>query len=729
MGKEFGWAYVVGSQASGPKGSVQLAGVETGLDHDPNLLWSDEANALLVSGNIVAHNFEIQNQTKTVFHFEVSGSSVFGDTPDDLHQFTGSLDISGNVSASAYYGYGGYLEGIAINEYTNFGDNRLITSVGEKSVHAEDGLTFDGDLLNVSGNISSFEISSSLALFNSANIGDVQVDSFTDSVITIQTGTIAGLDHLEVNTLAGTLITPAQPNITQVGTLTNLNVENDATINSTLWVKSAENRVGVNTSVPSTSFEVLSITPQLRLTSQNYVFGVQDAQHTDLFTDTSGRFSISPTSGFVGINKADPTVALDVNGDAYISGNLVVSGTLTARSTDFAVSADTLTFGDEASDQVIINAQTIQTPNNLEINEAIYVSGSTVGVGDYSTGSKFEVSNTSDQLKITNGTNSLSVNVQNGSTTLSSSVGNIDITSKTNVLNAIHVGSSGDIVLDNAGQLSASVSVSSTSGYFTNLTSSVITNGDTTINSGSVDTPTLNATTINGTIATTSQPNITQVGTLNSLSVSGDATLGSNVIHVDSTANRVGISKGTPQKKVEIKDTDTQLRLTHSDFVFGVSQYTYADLQATATGDLSLLPSSGKVIAPALQLTNVQQGTANSYLSVDGNGNVILAPSTQSTIEVRNRTLVTGSYSVQNSDYFVALSASQNLTVTLPDASTMFNGQIMVVKDEAINADVYDLHVTCQAGQTIDGTQQIKLVSAGSAINFYTDGHNRFFIF
>jgi hypothetical protein len=53
----------------------------------------------------------------------------------------------------------------------------------------------------------------------------------------------------------------------------------------------------------------------------------------------------------------------------------------------------------------------------------------------------------------------------------------------------------------------------------------------------------------------------------------------------------------------------------------------------------------------------------------------------------------------------------------------------MVVKDEAINADVYDLFVTCQAGQTIDGTQQIKLVSAGSAINFYTDGQDRFFIF
>jgi len=211
MAKEFGWAYVVGAKASGPKGSVQLAGVTTDLDHDPNLLWSDDQNALLVSGNIVAHNFEIQNQTKTVFHFEVSGSSVFGDTPDDLHQFTGSLDISGNVSASAYYGYGGDLEGVAINEYTNFGDNRLITSVGEKSVHAEDGLTFDGDLLYVSGGVESFEISSSIALFESADVGVLQVTSFTDGIISIQTGTIAGVDHFEANTLGGTLTTPLQP--------------------------------------------------------------------------------------------------------------------------------------------------------------------------------------------------------------------------------------------------------------------------------------------------------------------------------------------------------------------------------------------------------------------------------------------------------------------------------------------------------------------------------------
>ena len=52
MAKEFGWAYVAGTQASGPKGSIQLAGSTTALEHDPNLLWSDEDNALHVSAYI-----------------------------------------------------------------------------------------------------------------------------------------------------------------------------------------------------------------------------------------------------------------------------------------------------------------------------------------------------------------------------------------------------------------------------------------------------------------------------------------------------------------------------------------------------------------------------------------------------------------------------------------------------------------------------------------------------
>jgi hypothetical protein len=717
MAKEFGWAYVVGRQGSGPKGSIQLAGEGVELQHDPNLIWSDDLNALLVSGNIVAHNFEIQNQTKTVFEFEVSGSSIFGDTEDDLHQFTGSIDVSGNVTAQSFFGYGGDLEGVAINHYTNHGDNRLVTSVNDNSVNAEENLLFDGNLLSVTGNVQAIEmkadqLSGSIGLFDMLETLDLQAERFTDGTLTIETGSISNVSHVQSTTIEGLLTSPSQPNITEVGTLTNLNVANDATINGTLYVKSQDSRVGINVSDPQATEEILSPTTQLRLTSQRAIFGIQDLEYTDLYTNTDGDFSISPSNGNT-----------NVDGNLNVSGDLIVTGSLVARMTDFSVSADTLTLGDEPTDIITINAQSITAPNDLEINNVLFVSASTVGVGDYST-SKFGISGTSDQFSITDGIETMSINVENGSTTLSTNSTTLDIGNDTNVLGELHVGSNGDIVLDNVGQISSSVSVSSHSGYFTNITSSVITNGNTIVNSDSVSTPTLDATTVNstnlgGTLSTAAQPNVTSLGTLTSLNVANAANIG----------GPLAINKSTADRMVDIKDSENpQLRLTNSEFVFGVSQHQYVDLNATSTGDLSIEPKSGKVIIPSLNLTNVQQGSSSNFLSLDENGNVILSPSVQSGIEVRNRVVVTSSYSMLSTDYFIGLQAAQNLNVNLPDASTLFDGQIFVIKDEAENADQFTITITAHPNQFIENRASLTFASAGSSINIYTDGQSKFFI-
>ena len=729
MAREFGWAYVVGSQASGPKGSVQLAGDETRLNHDPNLIWSDDLNALLVSGNIVAHNFEIQNQTKTVFNFEVSGSSIFGDTPDDLHQFTGSIDTSGTITAHSFMGYGGDLEGVAINHYTNFGDNRLVTSVGEKSVHAEDNLLFDGSLLSVTGNVQAIEVSAdqlsgTIGLFDSLQTDDHQTTRFTDGILTIESGTIANVEHLAANTIEGLLTSPSQTNITDVGVLNTLNVANDATFNGTFYVKTAENKIGVNVSDPQATQEVLSTSTQLRLSSQREVFGVQAAQFTDLETNLQGKFSISPTSGFVGINNSNPSAALDVVGDAIISGNLTVSGTLRAETTDFVVSADTLTFGDEASDLVVINAQTINTPNQLNLNNALYVSGTTIGVGDYSNGAKFEIESPANQFKVGTSTEKLSISVNNGSTTLSTETLTLDIGNNTKVLGELVVGSNGDIVLDNVGQISSSVSVSSDAGYFNNLETNSITNGQVSISSNTITAPTLNATSIGGTLTTADQPNVTSLGNLTSLTVNGESDLNGGLNVSNSLA--VGISSAS--RKVEIKDSNAQLRLTNTEAIFGLQDYTYADLNVTNSGDLKLEPSSGKVIIPSLNLTNVTQGSSSNFLSLDSNGNVILSPAVQSGIEVRNRTIVSSSYQVLSSDYFIGIQATENLTITLPDASSLQNGQIMVIKDEDETADIYSITINAKPNQLIENRQALNFVSTGASITIYTDGVSKFFI-
>ena len=770
MAKEFGWAYVVGSQASGPKGSIQISGDSTKLDHDPNLIWSDEDNALLISGNIIAHNFEIQNQTQTVFHFEVSGSSVFGDTEDDLHQFTGSLDVTGNVTAVNYYGWGGELDGVPINYATNFADNRIVTSVTGDTVNAEENLTFDGAVLNVSGDINAIEIDASqfsgtIGLFDELESDVIITNELTSSALSSSTAIVSNSTFGDIvltgrivdangNVILGTPTAQSEVNISNTNSQATISSANFNSVSASNAVGmdfavisqgieldtnafvAKVGGVGVGTNMPAAKMEVfkegggqlrLSSLGANQLTNGGGFMFVPLKHHTDLQTDSEGMFSITPTGQRVGINTTAPEHTLDVSGDARITGNLVVSGTLSAQVTDFIVSADTLTFGDESSDSIVVNAKTMSTPNDLEINNVLFVSASTVGVGSYST-AKFGVTSASNQLELGNGSQNLSVSVTNDSTSISTNNSSIDIGNNTKVLGELIVGSNGDIVLDNAGQLSSSVSVSSHTGHFTNITSSNIVNGDTTISSDNVSTTTVDATTMNtywlnadviaGRLTTGDQTNIYALGTLSYL----------NVANATKLQGTLAVGTNNANRKVEIKDSEAQLRLTNTTPVFGLSDYTYADMHVNDSGDLSIQPSSGKVFIPSLNLANVPDGHSSKVLSVDENGNIIKVVN-QPGIEVRNRIEITTSYNMKVDDYFIALKANEHAVITLPDASALANGQIFVLTDEIGSAGNYTLTIRARANQSIDGENEIVLVSPRSSVSLYTDGQSSFFIF
>jgi hypothetical protein len=81
------------------------------------------------------------------------------------------------------------------------------------------------------------------------------------------------------------------------------------------------------------------------------------------------------------------------------------------------------------------------------------------------------------------------------------------------------------------------------------IDSSVI--GGTTPAAGTFTTLTAN-TSITGTLATAAQTNITSVGTLSSLTVSGDLTVDTNRLYVDSTNDRVGIALSTPPYRFSV---------------------------------------------------------------------------------------------------------------------------------------------------------------------------------
>jgi hypothetical protein len=64
---------------------------------------------------------------------------------------------------------------------------------------------------------------------------------------------------------------------------------------------------------------------------------------------------------------------------------------------------------------------------------------------------------------------------------------------------------------------------------------------------------TVNATTLGGTLSTASQPNVTSVGTLSSATISGDLTVDTSTLKVDSANNRVGIGLTNPSVTLHAK--------------------------------------------------------------------------------------------------------------------------------------------------------------------------------
>jgi hypothetical protein len=83
--------------------------------------------------------------------------------------------------------------------------------------------------------------------------------------------------------------------------------------------------------------------------------------------------------------------------------------------------------------------------------------------------------------------------------------------------------------------------------------------------SGSVTvTGDLSATNLGGTLSTAAQPNVTSVGTLSSLAVSGNLTVDTNTLFVDAANNRVGVGTSSPTQRFEIEGSDTTVYASSS---------------------------------------------------------------------------------------------------------------------------------------------------------------------
>ncbi len=111
---DFPWAYIdthSSLSASGPTGSVQFRSGDTGeysnITGSDNFMFHTASGVLAisgtmeVSGTISSNQFNVLSQSVVTSHFSASGNTKFGDTTDDIHQFTGSVNIGGALSASS----------------------------------------------------------------------------------------------------------------------------------------------------------------------------------------------------------------------------------------------------------------------------------------------------------------------------------------------------------------------------------------------------------------------------------------------------------------------------------------------------------------------------------------------------------------------------------------------------------------------------------------------------
>ena len=97
---EFGWANISSTHAKGVSGSVQFKSGNTQTLSGSSKFTYDPTTGLVVTGNVAisgtlsANEYRVNVVNQTITQLNSQGSSKFGNTVDDTHQFTGSMFLS-----------------------------------------------------------------------------------------------------------------------------------------------------------------------------------------------------------------------------------------------------------------------------------------------------------------------------------------------------------------------------------------------------------------------------------------------------------------------------------------------------------------------------------------------------------------------------------------------------------------------------------------------------------
>jgi hypothetical protein len=500
-----------------------------------------------------------------------------------------TLTVSGNVNASNFVG----------NFVGNITSANFASYAGNVTVASQPNITSVGTLtsLAVNGPITAANITANTGRFtgNGSGLSQLQASNIVGTVANATFAVTAGFTET-----TGTVTTNAQPNITSVGTLTSLIVSGNIT---------GLNVAGGNLVSANFFNGVLTTNAQPNITSVGTLSLLNVAGNVTAanITASTGRFA-GNGSGLTNLSGANVIGAVANATYATNAGSTTTAGTVTTNAQPNITSVGTLTSLDVSGN---ITGANITGANLVSANFLIgtLTTSAQPNITSVGTLTTLAVSGTITAANITATTGKFTGNGRG----LTNLTGSNVIGTVANATYAINAGNSitANTVIDNAQPNITSVGTLTSLIVSGNITGANITGGNL-----------VSANFLTGTLTTSAQANITSTGTLSLLNVSG------NITATNITANTgrfAGNGSGLSQL------TGANVLGTVANATFAVSAgssntsgtvTTNAQPNITSVGTLTTLTSSGNITAPYF-IGNVVGNISGNFVVPGTNTSVI----------------------------------------------------------------------------------------------------------
>jgi len=655
---------IQGGNVSGTVSSATTAGTVT-TAAQPNITSVGTLTALTVTGNISGGNISTSGAGGNI---TLSGGNITGANVISANLFTGTLttnaqpNITSVGTLSALDVTGNITSG---NVYANAG------TIGALTLKGEGGNISNIAAGNITGQVANALVASTVYTNAQPNITSVGTLTSLDVTGNITSGNVyANAGTIGANLLAGTLTTASQPNVTSLGTLGNLNVTNTVDAGNVVTNAITGKTTGVTITATGTNQNITLVptgtgtvnvgnfiisnvaTPVADYDAATKLYVDQIAQglvvkaacqaatYEPLATSTGGTITYNNGASGVGatltvaggtfttidgVTLANGSRVLVKNEAAPANNGIYVrtSTTVLTRTTDF----DNSPSGEIAGAFTFIQGGTINgdtgwvctTDNPVVMGTTAITFTQFSGAGSYSAGTGLTLTGT--VFSITN------TAVTAGSYGSGDAVATFTVNAQGQLTAAANTAITANAANLTGTTLNSGVVTSSLTSVGTLGSLSVtgnITSGNVYANSG-----TIGASLLTGTLTTAAQPNVTSVGTLTSLDVTGNVAAG----NVSGTTGAFTNVSGNGSSLSSITGANVTGTVANATFATSAGSATTAGTvttnaqpNITSVGTLTSLSVTGNVSTGNVSGTNGNLTTANV------SGNLILGNATVTTV-------------------------------------------------------------------------------------------------